>query len=199
MYISNNARCEQSDSQIQDFFDKAQQKVTAHVGSYQLELDVRPIDESGRVLAALSSVLGDALQIRGINLTVRDPEPLKSQARRLAIQDAKKRAAEIAEEVGVRLGSILSIQDGRRIGQVRSAGQADVGDGRRLRQCPDRGRECLRLQRGHLDLRHRRLTLQARRTAIPASVGAAPLSLLVASRYWSPRWSTNVPEPHCGP
>ena len=96
---------------IQDFFDKAQQKVTAHVGSYQLELDIRPIDASGRVLAALSSVLGDALQIRGINLTVRDPEPLKSQARRLAIQDAKKRAAEIAEEVGVRLGAILSIQD----------------------------------------------------------------------------------------
>ena len=29
----------------------------------------------------------------------------------MAIQDAKKRAAEIAEEVGVRLGSILSIQD----------------------------------------------------------------------------------------
>lgn len=96
---------------VQDFFDQAQQKVTAHVGSYQLDLVVRPIEGTGRVLAALSSVVGDALQIRGITLTVQDPEPLKSQARRSAIQDAKKRAAEIAEEVGVRLGPILAIRD----------------------------------------------------------------------------------------
>lgn len=96
---------------VQDFFDKAQQKVTGHVGSYQLDLTVRPIAEAGEVLASLSSTVGDALQIRGINLTIEDPEPLRSQARRLAVQDAKKRAAEIAEEVGVRLGAILCIQD----------------------------------------------------------------------------------------
>jgi uncharacterized protein len=111
-----DVQAEQADVQtvglsVKDFFDKAQQKVTAHMGSYQLDLVVRPIEETGRVLAALSSVVGDALQIRGITLTVQDPEPLKSQARRSAIQDAKKRAAEIAEEVGVRLGSILAIRD----------------------------------------------------------------------------------------
>lgn len=44
-------------------------------------------------------------------MTIEDPEPLRSQARRLAIQDAKRRAAEIADEVGMRLGPILSIQD----------------------------------------------------------------------------------------
>jgi uncharacterized protein YggE len=96
---------------VQDYFDQAQQKVTAHIGSYQLDLVVRPIDEAGGVLASLSSTVGDALQIRGITLTIEDPEPLRSQARRLAIQDAKKRAAEISDEVGVRLGPILSIQD----------------------------------------------------------------------------------------
>ena len=96
---------------VQDFFDQAQQKVTAHIGSYQLDLVVRPIAEAGGVLASLSSTVGDALQVRGINLTVEDPEPLKSRARRLAIQDAKKRAGEIADEVGVRLGAILAIQD----------------------------------------------------------------------------------------
>lgn len=96
---------------VQDFFDQAQQKVTAHIGSYQLDLIVRPIDEAGGVLASLSSTVGDSLQIRGIHLTIEDPEPLRSQARRLAIQDAKRRAAENADEVGVRLGAILSIQD----------------------------------------------------------------------------------------
>lgn len=96
---------------VQDFFDQAQQKVTAHIGSYQLDLVIRPIEEAGGVLAILSEAVGDALQIRGITLTVEDPEPLKSQARRLAVQDAKKRATEIADEVGVSLGSILSILD----------------------------------------------------------------------------------------
>jgi uncharacterized protein len=109
---------------VQDFFDKAQQRVTAHIGSYQLDLIVRPIAEAGGVLASLSSTVGDALQIRGANLTIEDPEPLRSQARRLAIQDAKKRAAEIAEEVGGRLGAILCIQDetaGGRINMVQQA------------------------------------------------------------------------------
>jgi uncharacterized protein YggE len=96
---------------VQDFFDHAQQKVTAHIGSYQVDLIVRPIAEAGGVLATLSSAVGDALQVRGVNLTIEDPEPLRCQARRLAIQDAKKRADDIAEEVGVRLGAILSIQD----------------------------------------------------------------------------------------
>jgi len=96
---------------LQDFFDQSKQKVTARVGSYQLDLIIRPIDEAGGVLASLSSAVGDALQIRGINLTIEDPEPLKSQARRLAIQDAKRKAAEIAEEVGVQLGPLISIQD----------------------------------------------------------------------------------------
>jgi uncharacterized protein len=96
---------------IQDFFDQSEQRVTAHIGSYQLDVIIRPIDEVGGVLASLSSTVGDALQIRGINLTIEDSEPLRSQARRLAIQDAKRRAAEISNEVGVRLGPILSIQD----------------------------------------------------------------------------------------
>lgn len=96
---------------VQDFFDQTQQKVTAHIGSYLLDLVVRPIAGAGGVLASLSSTVGDALQVRGINLTIEDPEPLKSQARRLAIRDAKTRIGEIADEVGVRLGAILAIQD----------------------------------------------------------------------------------------
>jgi uncharacterized protein len=108
---------------VQDFFDQAQQKVTAHVGSYQLEVIVRPIDDAGGVLGSLSSAVGDALQIRGISLTIADPEPLKSAARRLAIQDAKRRAAEIADEMGVQLGAVLSIQDqsGGPVGFVQTA------------------------------------------------------------------------------
>lgn len=119
--ILDDVRAEQCDVRtaglsVQDFFDQAQQKVTARVGSYQLEVIVRPIDAAGVVLGSLSSALGDALQVRGITLTIDDPEPLQRQSRRLAIQDAKSKASEIAEEMGVELGDVLSIQDQQPVG-----------------------------------------------------------------------------------
>jgi uncharacterized protein len=96
---------------VQDFFDNATQRVSARVGSYQIEVVIRPIAEVGGVLSRLSSAVGDALQIRSMQLEIEDLGPLKAQARRLAIQDAKGRALELSEEAGVRLGAILSIQD----------------------------------------------------------------------------------------
>jgi hypothetical protein len=119
--ILDDVRAEQCDVRtaglsVQDFFDQAQQKVTARVGSYQLEVIVRPIDAAGVVLGSLSSALGDALQVRGITLTIDDPEPLQRQSRRLAIQDAKSKASEIAEEMGVELGDVFSIQDQQPVG-----------------------------------------------------------------------------------
>jgi uncharacterized protein YggE len=96
---------------VQDYMDPALQKVTARFGTYQLELVVRPIDGTGKVLAALASTAGDGLQVRGLQLTIKDPEPLKSEARRLAVRDAMRKADELANEAGVRLGALLSIQD----------------------------------------------------------------------------------------
>jgi uncharacterized protein len=97
---------------VQDFFDHSKQRVTAKVGAYQLEVIVRPIGGVGSVLAALGSVAGDALQVHGIQLTVRDPEPLKREARRLSVEDAQKKAGELSQAAGVRLGAMLALEDG---------------------------------------------------------------------------------------
>jgi uncharacterized protein len=115
----------------QDFFDQTAQKVTARIGSYQLEVVIRPIDAVGAALATLSSAVGDALQIRGMNLGITDPAPLRSEARRMAILDATSKAAEIAGEVGLRLGAILSIQDEhvRSVGFAHSSAMAASGVG----------------------------------------------------------------------
>ncbi len=97
---------------VQDFSDRSKLRGTAKVGTYQLEVIVAPIDGVGSVLAALGSVAGDALQVHGIQLTVRDPEPLKSEARRLAVEDAQKKAGELSRAAGFRLGAILTLEDG---------------------------------------------------------------------------------------
>jgi len=96
---------------VQEFFDRTTQKVTAHVGSYRMDILVRPIERAGEVLAELAAAVGDGFQVRGIDLSLQDPEPLKSQARRLAVRDARRRAVELTAEAGVRLGDLISIED----------------------------------------------------------------------------------------
>jgi uncharacterized protein len=96
---------------VHDYHDQTRQRVTAKIGSYQLDITVQPIDGVGSVLAALGSSAGDGLQIRGIQLCVRDQEPLKSEARRLAVEDAQKKATELSRAAGFRLGAILALEE----------------------------------------------------------------------------------------
>jgi uncharacterized protein YggE len=97
---------------LQDWFDKDQRQATARIATYQLEITIRPIDGLGPVLSALTASAGDALQVRGIQLGVEDPEPMRSEARRLAVADATKKANELTQAAGIRLGSILAMEDG---------------------------------------------------------------------------------------
>jgi uncharacterized protein YggE len=103
---------------LQDFFDQSKQRVTARIATYQLEVTIRPVDGVGAVLSALSASAGDALQVRGIQLGVQDPEPLRTEARHLAVEDAKRKAAELSQSAGIQLGSILSIEDDTARSQV---------------------------------------------------------------------------------
>ena len=109
---------------VHEYHDQSNQRVTAKIGTYQLEVTVRPVDGVGSILAALGTSAGDALQVRGIQLSVRDPEPLRSDARRLAVEDAQKKAVELSQAAGIRLGAILAIEDDNarsRVPQVRYA------------------------------------------------------------------------------
>ena len=97
---------------VQDFFDQGKQTVTARVASYQLEIAIRQLTKLDEHIAGLVSVAGDALQIRALQLTIADPEPLKREARVAAMKDAHRRATELAEAAGGHLGRTLSISEG---------------------------------------------------------------------------------------
>lgn len=77
--------------QVQDGFEVSQTII----------VKVRDLTKAGALLA----VAGEkgATNISGLSFTIDDPEVLKAQARTLAIENAKAKAAELAEDLNVRL------------------------------------------------------------------------------------------------
>lgn len=74
-----------------------------------LQVKVAGTDKSGEVLQA--SLEAGANNIYGLTFSIDDSSALVSEARAAAIADAKDRAAEIAEELGVELGDALIIAE----------------------------------------------------------------------------------------
>jgi uncharacterized protein len=114
---------------VQDHFDQSQQKVTTRVGSYQLQVIVRDLGDVSRVLAVLSEAAGEALQIRSLQLGLKDAEPARREARREAVRDALERARDLASAAEITLGQIMAVEDGE-ISAPRSTSAIGVSSAR---------------------------------------------------------------------
>lgn len=101
---------------LHDYFDQAEQHVTARVASYELEVSTTSVDALGSVIASLGALLDNNLQIRGIRPTVADPEPLYQEAQARAVSMARAKAQALAQSSEVTLGRILSIDEQRSLG-----------------------------------------------------------------------------------
>ena len=98
---------------LNDFYDREKERVTARVASYSLNVRTPSLEDTGPVLAALSSVAGDSLQVHRLQLVVSDPEALEASARRAGVVDASARAQQLTQAAGVSLGHILAITEGQ--------------------------------------------------------------------------------------
>jgi uncharacterized protein len=74
-----------------------------------LSVNVRDISKVGMLLN--ESLAAGANAISGIQYTIASPEKLEQEARSLAMQNAKARAAELAILSGVSLGKVLAINE----------------------------------------------------------------------------------------
>lgn len=77
--------------------------------SNQVSVTVRDLAQLGTILDTV--VAQGANAIYGINFFVDDPSAAASQARELAVQDAKRKADELAAAAGMQVGRILSISE----------------------------------------------------------------------------------------
>src|SRR3989344_7573784 len=83
-----------------------QATITGYQVSQSYEIKVRDLTKISTILSGL--VTAGANQVNNLGLQIENPDALKSQARQLAIDDAKKKSNELEKQVGVRLVQILN-------------------------------------------------------------------------------------------
>ena len=97
---------------LTDWVDQQTRQVSARVATYGFAVTVRSLADVGPVLERLGDEAGAALQVQNLQLVIGEPDPLLSESRRLAVEDARSKAAELAEAAGVALGPVVSIVEG---------------------------------------------------------------------------------------
>jgi uncharacterized protein YggE len=80
-----------------------------YVATNNVEVTVRDLNRAGQVLSAATSA--GANQMYGIRFEVEDPSALLAVARQKAVEDARARAAKLAQLAGVELGKAISITE----------------------------------------------------------------------------------------
>ncbi len=85
-------------------------KIKGYQVSQTIEIKVRDLESVSSILDGI--VTAGANQVGNLNFKIDDPEKLKAEARAKAIADAKKKAGELKDQVGIRLGKIVNFSEG---------------------------------------------------------------------------------------
>lgn len=84
-------------------------RIVGYTVSNSVTVIVRELANLGQVLDAVVS--SGVNQMNGLSFSIAEPAPLRNQARKLAVAEARERAELYAQAAGVSLGKILSISE----------------------------------------------------------------------------------------
>lgn len=85
------------------------QTLTGYDVSQTITVKVRDLDKAGDIFASIGSLQVDS--INGLTFSVDNPDTVQSQARALAITDAKAKADTLASQLGVHLVRVVSFNE----------------------------------------------------------------------------------------
>lgn len=85
-------------------------KQVGFVASSTLSVKVQELSRLGAIMTAVTSV--GANEVHGLQFDVKDRAGAEDTARALAVDDAMRRARVLAESAGLKLGSVLMMQEG---------------------------------------------------------------------------------------
>ncbi|MGH1464174.1 MAG: SIMPL domain-containing protein [Cognatishimia sp.] len=100
-------------------------RIRGYEARNQVTLRLRDLSVLGR---ALDQIVSEGANVfNGLRFAMQDPSVAMSDARKLAVQDARDKAALYAEAAGVKLGAIVSIDEGVQVSpQPRFAAMAEM-------------------------------------------------------------------------
>lgn len=88
-----------------------QPKLSGFTVSNQIEVKIRDIDRLSKILDMAISAGGNAIRVDGISFEVDEPGQFHKEARRLAVEDARAKAQQLADLAGVSLGKARAITE----------------------------------------------------------------------------------------
>ena len=83
--------------------------LTGYEVSHSVYIKIRDLDEAGNILTDLGE--RGVSNVGSINFSIDEEEELKEEARMLAIEDAKEKAEQLADELGVGLVRVVSFYE----------------------------------------------------------------------------------------
>ncbi|MCK0143804.1 SIMPL domain-containing protein [Aliiroseovarius sp. F20344] len=89
-------------------------KLVGFIANSTLSVGVRDLTKLGAIMSAVTSV--GANEIHGLQFDIQDRNAAEDSARSLAVKDAMSRATVLAEAAGMKLGSVLMMQEGGDMG-----------------------------------------------------------------------------------
>ncbi len=95
-----------------DFTSTRTQVLRAYRVTNVVQVKVRRIVTAGKVIDDAVAAGGDQTVVRGISFSIEDTTKLEEAARSDAVEEARKRAEQLAKEAGVSLGKPLTISEG---------------------------------------------------------------------------------------
>jgi len=84
-------------------------KISGYQVNQTMEVKIRILEEVSGILDGIVSA--GVNQVNNLSFEIDDPEKLKSDARKMAIADAKKKARELEKELGIDLGKIINFSE----------------------------------------------------------------------------------------
>ena len=88
-------------------------QVNGYQGNESVTVRVHGVDKSTEVLGKIldGAVANGSNQIQGVQFSSNDPDNLKQEARKQAINKARQKAQELADQAGLKLGKVVNISD----------------------------------------------------------------------------------------
>lgn len=93
----------------QQYTESGPQGIAGYRVMNQVNVKIRDIEQVGAVIGAVTEA--GANSIHGVSFRVADPAALEAEARAAAIDNAREKAASLAELSGVELGEVISVTE----------------------------------------------------------------------------------------